>query len=65
MYHRQVKAIDVYWARIALEVVGASMSCVILSIVFINLGMVKPPVDYVTALAGWGLLIWYAAYRRV
>ena len=61
MYHRQVRAIDVYWARIGLEVVGASMSCVILTVFFVSFGLVKPPADYLTALAGWGLLSWYAA----
>ena len=61
MYHQNVKAIDVYWARIGLEIVGASMSCVILSIGFISFGMVEPPHNYLTALAGWALLSWYAA----
>jgi capsular polysaccharide transport system permease protein len=61
MYHRHVKAIDVYWARIGLEAVGASMSCVILSIFFVNLGMVEPPHDYPKVIAGWLLLTWYSA----
>jgi ABC-2 type transport system permease protein/capsular polysaccharide transport system permease protein len=61
MYHRHVKAVDVFASRIGLELVGASMSFVILSICFISFGIVAPPVNYLTALAGWLLLAWYAA----
>jgi capsular polysaccharide transport system permease protein len=60
MYHHNVKAIDVYWSRISLEIVGATMSFVILSIAFIAAGMADLPEDYTKALAGWFLLAWYA-----
>lgn len=33
MYHRNVKAIDVYGARVILEVIGATMSFLVLSLV--------------------------------
>jgi ABC-type polysaccharide/polyol phosphate export permease len=60
MYHRQVKAIDVYLARISLEVVGATMSMVFLTIVFVAAGLISPPQDYVRAFEAWILLVCYA-----
>ncbi len=60
MFHRQVKPIDVYFSRLILEATGATISLVILSIIFIASGLVEPPKDYLSAALGWGLLAWYA-----
>jgi capsular polysaccharide transport system permease protein len=60
MFHRAVKPIDVYISRILLEVVGATISFVVLTMVFHSLGLVPLPYDYVTVWAAWLLLAWYA-----
>lgn len=60
MFHRQVKPIDVYFSRLILEAFGATISLIILSLIFISVGLVNPPKDYLMALAGWFLLAWYA-----
>jgi capsular polysaccharide transport system permease protein len=60
-FHRQVKPIDIYLSRIALEALGATASFIILSIVFISLGLVDPPHDLLIVFEGWMLLVWYAA----
>jgi ABC-type polysaccharide/polyol phosphate export permease len=60
MFHRQVKPIDVYFSRLILEAVGATISLVILSIIFIAAGLVEPPKDYMRTVLGWSLLAWYA-----
>jgi ABC-2 type transport system permease protein/capsular polysaccharide transport system permease protein len=59
LYHRQVKPIDIYFARAALEAAAATMSFVALAIAFIGLGLSPIPDDILKVLAGWGLLIWY------
>jgi ABC-type polysaccharide/polyol phosphate export permease len=60
MFHRAVKPIDVYISRILLEVLGATISFVILTIVFHVIGLVPLPYDYVTVWAAWLLLAWFA-----
>jgi ABC-2 type transport system permease protein/capsular polysaccharide transport system permease protein len=61
LYHRQVKPIDIYVSRILLEAIGATISFIILSFVFINVGLVNPPHDILVVFEGWMLLVWYAA----
>lgn len=61
MFHRSVKPIDIYISRILLEVVGATISFVILTIVFHSIGLVPLPYDYITVWAAWLLLAWYAS----
>lgn len=56
MYHRNVRVMDIYIARLLLEVVGATMSFVLLGILFIFVGMVDPPEDILKVAAGWALL---------
>lgn len=61
LFHRQVKPMDVYLSRLMLEALGATISFVILSLLFISLDLVKPPHDILVVFEGWMLLIWYAA----
>jgi len=60
MYHRNVRVLDVFAARLILEIVGASTSIIVLSILFISVGWMNPPADILTALTGWILLAWFA-----
>jgi ABC-type polysaccharide/polyol phosphate export permease len=55
MYHRNVRVIDIYLARVLLEAIGATMSFAILSIVFISLEWIAPPEDLVLLAGGWAL----------
>lgn len=59
MYHRNVRVMDVFLARLLLEVAGASMSFVTLSLLFTFLGLVKLPEDLLQVVFGWVLLIWF------
>jgi len=61
MYHRQVKVIDIFLARILLEAVGASMSFVILSSFFIFIEWMKPPEDILLVTFGWILIALFGA----
>jgi ABC-2 type transport system permease protein/capsular polysaccharide transport system permease protein len=56
MYHRNVRVMDIYIARLLLEAVGATISFVLLGILFIFLGMMDPPEDILQVVAGWALL---------
>jgi len=61
MYHRNVKVIDMYAARIALEAVGATVSFIVLSTCFTLMGWMQPPEDVGTVLLGWFMLAWFGA----
>lgn len=60
MYHRNVKVIDVFSARLILEIMGATASFVVLSLIFISVDWMKPPDDVLTVLMGWALLVWFS-----
>ncbi|WP_199155796.1 ABC transporter permease [Chromobacterium sp. ASV23] len=59
MYHRNVKVIDIYAARLLLEAGGASISFVVLSLFFSFIGWIQPPEDVGTVLIAWLLLAWF------
>jgi ABC-type polysaccharide/polyol phosphate export permease len=59
LYHRNVKVIDIYFARLLLEIAGATMSFAILGCVFWSIGWLLPPEDIMRVLWGWFLLAWF------
>lgn len=59
LYHRQVKLIDVYVARILLEGAGGTLSFMILSIGYIALEWITPPEDILLVVSGWLMLAWF------
>lgn len=59
MYHRNVKLMDIFIARLLLEAGGATMSFFILSLIFIYIGWVDPPEDILKVVAAWLLLAWF------
>lgn len=65
MYHRNVKVVDIFAARLLLEVAGATMSFVVLGIVFVAIGWLKPPEDILKVIDGWLLLAWFGASLAV
>lgn len=60
MYHRNVKVLDIFVARILLELLGASASVCVLTVFFSLIGMMQWPVDLIPVLGGWLLLCWFA-----
>lgn len=60
LYHRNVKLLDVYIARCILEILGATISFMVLSIVFNLLDVMKTPDDFLYMALGWLLLSWFA-----
>ena len=59
LYHRNVRLIDVFIARILVEVAGASASFAVLAIAFTALDLIDSPVDLLLVLAGWAMLAWF------
>lgn len=59
MYHRNVKVMDIFLARLILEAAGATISFVVLSVVFIAVGLIEPPEDVLTVAVGWFMLAWF------
>ncbi len=61
MYHRNVRVIDVFLARLLLEAGGATISFIVLSLFYIYIGWLEPPEDVLTVAEGWLLLGWFGA----
>jgi ABC-type polysaccharide/polyol phosphate export permease len=65
MYHRNVKVMDIFAARLLLEVAGATISFAMLSIFFISIGWIKPPEDFLKVIAAWLVLAWFGSSLAV
>jgi len=60
MHHRNVRVIDLYVARIVLEIAGATMSFFILSLIFMATDLMKLPDDVLKMIVAWALLAWFS-----
>ena len=60
MYHRNVRVLDIFAARLILEIAGATTSLIVLTLMFTNLGLMSLPEDIITVSIGWFLLAWFA-----
>ena len=60
LYHRNVKVMDIFMARILLEAVGAAASFILLVVLLSAMGLINWPVDVFTMLMGWLLLFYYS-----
>lgn len=61
MYHRNVKVLDVFAARLLLEMAGATISFVVLGCLFVAIGWMRPPEDVLMIAAGWAMTAWFGA----
>jgi ABC-type polysaccharide/polyol phosphate export permease len=59
LYHRNVRPIDIYAARLLLEAAGATMSFVFLAIFFGFIGWLQLPEDVLQVAVGWVMLAWF------
>lgn len=59
MYHRNIRVLDVYLARVLLEFGGATMSFSTLGLLFVTIGILEPPQDVLKVIGGWLLLAWF------
>jgi capsular polysaccharide transport system permease protein len=61
LFHRNVRAIDVFLTRIILEIAGATCSFAVLSSFFMFIGWMEPPIDLLEVFLGWAMLAWFGA----
>jgi ABC-2 type transport system permease protein/capsular polysaccharide transport system permease protein len=61
MYHRNVRAMDIFLARLLLEAGGATISFATLSLFYIYIGWLDPPIDVLEVIGGWLLIGWFGA----
>jgi ABC-type polysaccharide/polyol phosphate export permease len=61
LYHRNVKIIDIYAARLLLEMAGATIAFMVLSLALIALGLMALPVDISKVMIGWFMLAWFGS----
>lgn len=61
LYHRNVGLLEVYFARIILEIAGATAAFVFMIIIFSITELMPPPVDLFQLVLGWVLLGWFGA----
>jgi ABC-type polysaccharide/polyol phosphate export permease len=61
MYHRNVRILDIFLSRVTLEAIGATISFVVLSLIFIAAETMSPPEDALTVALGWLLTAWFGA----
>lgn len=61
LYHRNVKVLDIFASRLLLEVAGATISFLVLGILFYAIGWMKGPDDIMKIFLGWALLAWFGA----
>lgn len=59
LYHRNVRPIDIYVARLLLEAAGVTMSFVFLTIFFGFIGWLEMPEDTLKIAAAWAMLAWF------
>jgi capsular polysaccharide transport system permease protein len=58
LYHRQVRILDIYVARILLEEMAMTMALIALTIVFYSIDWLPLPEDVLQVFVGWLLLCW-------
>lgn len=61
MYHRNVRVIDIFAARLLLEAGGATISFITLSVFYIYIGWLEPPDDVLMVVEGWLMIGWFGA----
>lgn len=59
LYHRNIRVFDVYFSRVLLEVLGASMALVVLLVVFYALGLIPAPANLLYMSMAWLLMAWF------
>ena len=61
MHHRNVRLLDIYFARLLLEIGGVTMSFTFLTLIFYAVGMTDLPENVLEVLGGWALIVWFGA----
>lgn len=60
LHHRNVRVIDLFIARLLLEVAGATVSFMTLTTLLSMAGLMSPPQDILKSVVAWLLLAWFS-----
>lgn len=60
LYHRNVRVLDTIFARMILEIGGATMAQIFIMIVLVAIGWINLPVDPMYMVLAWGLMAMFA-----
>jgi capsular polysaccharide transport system permease protein len=60
LYHKNVRVLDLFAARLIIELCGATISLILLSTLFIATNWMPMPADLFTMIEAWLLLSWFA-----
>lgn len=60
LYHRNIRILDLVFARVFLEMVGASAAQIFIIILFIYIGLIEIPFDPFYMICAWGLMCWFS-----
>ena len=60
LHHRNVRVIDLFAARLLLEIAGSSISFITLFGILAAIGFMDAPYDALEMMAGWLLLVWFS-----
>jgi capsular polysaccharide transport system permease protein len=58
--HRNVKPFDLFFTRYILEMVGVTLSFIIIMIGFVSFNLIPAPASYELMVAAWVLMMWFA-----
>lgn len=61
LFHKNVKILDVFVARLLLEFAGMTIAFIILILIFIAAGLMAPPDNVLKVILGWMMLAWFGA----
>ncbi|MFC5430227.1 ABC transporter permease [Paraburkholderia denitrificans] len=61
LYHRNIRLVDIYFARILLELSGATAAFTLMIVVFAGVDLLHVPADLFSLMLGWCLLAWFGA----
>ena len=60
LVHRNVKTFDLYMSRFILEMVGVTLSFIIIMIGYVSFNLIPAPASYELMVAAWLLMMWFA-----
>ena len=60
LYHRYVRPMDFFWARLILEFGAGTAGFVLVYLLFLSFGIAHTPHDTLTMTLGWALIAWFS-----
>ncbi len=65
LYHRNIRVLDIFVARLLLEFGGATISFTVLSVIFISIGWLDPPLNLLEVVGGWLIIAWFGSVMAI